>query len=83
MSLIDLRRRLERLEATRRVTAPTRILTDRPIGDEGSEAAAVYGLANWRALIAQGRASVMGDVLCLTSPEMTAEEWAAAHVTEH
>jgi hypothetical protein len=44
MSIIDLERRLARIEADRRTGAPTAILTDRPIGDlEATDA-----LANWQ-----------------------------------
>lgn len=80
MSLIDLERRLARLEAARSTTAPTAILSDRPIGDQAGDLEATGALANWRQWVAQGRATVRNGVLCLSGPEMTVEEWAAVHV---
>lgn len=83
MKLIDLERRLAHVEAARSVTAPTRILMDRAIGDPAGDLEAADALANWWQWVAQGRATVRHGVLCLIRPEMIAEEWAAAHVTAH
>ena len=81
MSLIDLERRLARLEAARYVGSPTALLTDSPIGDQAGDLRAADALANWRWWIAQGKATMSNGVLCLTGPELSAAEWAAAHVT--
>jgi hypothetical protein len=83
MSLIDLERRLARLEAARTTTAPTAILTDRAIGDPAGDLEAADALANWQRWVAQGRATVRHGVLCFSRPDMTAEAWAEAHVTAH
>lgn len=83
MKLIDLERRLAHIEAARSITAPTRILTDRVIGDPAGDLEAADALANWRQWVAQGRATVRHGVLCVTRPEMTAREWAKAHITAH
>lgn len=83
MSIIDLERRLARIEAGRGTGAATSILSDRPIGDPAGDLEAADALANWRQWIAQGRTTIRNGVLCLHRPEMTAEEWAAAHVTAH
>lgn len=80
MSVIDLERRLARIEASRGTGAPTAILTDRAIGDPAGDLEAADALVNWRQWVAQGRATVRHGVLCLNRPEMTAKEWAAAHV---
>lgn len=81
MSLIDLERRLARLEAARYVGAPTALLTDAPIGDPAGDREAADAVANWRQWVAQGCATVQRGVLCLARVEMTTEEWAAVHVT--
>ncbi|WP_411904200.1 hypothetical protein [Methylorubrum thiocyanatum] len=79
MSLADLRRRLERHEAGRHVGQPTKIVANYPVEDaEGCDA-----IRNWRQWVQDGRASVKGDVLYLTQPLLTAEEWTATHVTEN
>ncbi|MCJ2020522.1 hypothetical protein MKK84_24345 [Methylobacterium sp. E-065] len=83
MSLVDLERRLARLEAARYVGVPTAILSDHPIGDTAGDLRADDALANWQRWTAQGRATVSNGVLCLTSPELTAEEWAERFVTAH
>jgi hypothetical protein len=83
MSIIDLERRLARIEAGRRTGAPTAILSDDPIGDAAGDLRAADALANWQRWVAQGKATVSNGVLCLIGPEMTAEEWAARFVTEH
>ena len=79
MSVIDLRRRLDRIEASNRTGAPTGILANRPFEDEE----APVMLANWQVLVAQGRASLSGNVLCILEPEMTLDEWAERHVAPH
>ncbi|MCJ2023012.1 hypothetical protein [Methylobacterium sp. J-067] len=81
MKLIDLERRLAHIEATRSVSAPTRILMDRALGDPAGDIEAADALANWRQWVEQGRATVRHSVLCLSRPAMTAGEWVAAHVT--
>ena len=83
MSIIDLERRLARIEAGRRTGAPTALLSDHPIGDAAGDLRADDALANWQRWIAQGKASVSNGVLCLVGPEMTTEEWADRFVTEH
>lgn len=83
MKLIDLERRLAHIEAARSVSVPTRILTDRALGDPAGDLEAADALANWRRWVEQGRATVRHGVLCLNRPAMTAGEWAAAHVTAH
>lgn len=81
MKLIDLERRLAQIEATRSISAPTSILTDRTIGDPAGDFEAADAMMNWQRWVAQGRATVRNGVLCLSRPEMTVEEWGAAHVT--
>ena len=81
MKLIDLERRLAHVEAARSVTAPTRILTDRALGDPAGDLEATDALANWRQWVAQGRATVRHGVLCIDRPLMTTGEWAVAHAT--
>lgn len=78
MSVVDLRRRLDRIEAARHVGAPTRVMADSPITDDEADAA----LANWGILLAQGRATVLNGVLYLAGTgEKSEVEWAARHVT--
>ncbi|MDP4006531.1 hypothetical protein [Methylobacterium sp. NEAU K] len=83
MSIIDLERRLARIEAGRRTGAPAAILSDHPIDDVAGDLAAADAFANWQRWVAQGKATVSNGVLCLISPEMTGDEWAARFVTEH
>ena len=83
MSLVDLERRLARLEAARYDGAPTALLSDDPIGDAAGDLRAADALANWQRWVARGKATVSNGVLCLLSPELTADEWAARFVTEH
>ena len=79
MRTTDLTKRLARIEAGRRTGAPTVVLADRPMDDlEAADA-----LANWKHLVAEGKASVRNGVLYLISPRMTDAEWAAHYVTEH
>ncbi|MCJ2138022.1 hypothetical protein MKK69_28900, partial [Methylobacterium sp. J-026] len=66
MSVIDLERRLARIEAGRRGGAPTALLTDHPIGDVAGDLAAADALTNWQRWAAQGKATVNNGVLCLT-----------------
>lgn len=81
MSIIDLERRLARLEAARHVGVPTALLSDLPIGDAAGDLAAADAMANWQRWVAQGKATVTNGVLCLSGPELTAEEWADQFVT--
>jgi hypothetical protein len=37
----------------------------------------------WQRWVAQGKATISNGVLCLSSPDLTAEQWAARFVTEH
>ena len=83
MSIIDLERRLARIEASRRTGAPTALLSDAPIGDVAGDLAATDALTNWQRWVAQGKATVSNGVLCLIGPELAADEWAARFVTEH
>lgn len=83
MSIIDLERRLARIEAGRRTGAPTAILSDHPIGDPAGDLDVAGALTNWERLVAEGEASVRNGVLYLIGPEMTDEKWAARYVTEH
>jgi len=72
-------RRLEALEGDRHVQEPIGILCDRPI-DEDEAAAA---LADWRAMVARGEASILGSVLCILGPRLTRDEWVRLHGMEH
>jgi hypothetical protein len=73
VTVITLRKRLERIEASRHQGAPDCIFSDRPL-----EKGEVPGLlANWRELVASGQASVTGNVLYIISPRLTTKEWAA------
>ena len=83
MSIIDLERRLARIEARRWTGAPTAILTDDPIGDVAGDLRAADAHTNWQRRVVQGRATVSNGVLCLIGPELTADEWAVRFVTEH
>jgi hypothetical protein len=83
MSIFDLERRLARIEAGRRVGAPTAILTDRPIGDPTGGLETANAMATWQRWVARDTATVNNGVLSLAGPEMTDEEWAAQFVTEH
>ncbi|MDP4026639.1 hypothetical protein Q8W71_28940 [Methylobacterium sp. NEAU 140] len=83
MSLIDIRRRLEWLQAASSPEAPTRVLTDAAIGDVAADMRAADALANWRTWIATGRASVSNGVLCPTLLEMTESEGVTSHITAH
>lgn len=83
MKLIDLERRLARLEAGRMMGAPTAILSDHPIDDVAGDLAAADAFTNWQRWVALGKATISNGVLCLSGPELTAEEWAARFVTEH
>jgi hypothetical protein len=79
MSLADLRRRLERHEAGRHVEQPTKIVANCPVEDaKGRDAN-----RNWWQWVQDGPAPVAGDVRYLMQPSLTAEEWTAAHVSEH
>ncbi|TNC16428.1 hypothetical protein FF100_04060 [Methylobacterium terricola] len=80
MSLADLRRRLERVEAIHVVEAPRAILADRPMGDEEGVAA----LRDWRRWTADGRASLHRGILYIVEPRSPTEaEWAADHLQRH
>lgn len=83
MSVVNLRRRLARIEAGRSSGPPTAILTDRPIGDAAGNLEAADALVNWQAWVAQGRATTRNGVLCLLGTELTEQEWAAQYVTKH
>lgn len=78
LSAGDLHRRLSRIESGRHEGAPTLILTDRPpsVGPN-------IHVEDWQAWVADGLGIVTNGVLCVTGPEMSADEWAARHVTEH
>lgn len=78
MSLADLRRRLERLEATQHTGAPTKIVANYPVEDEE----AADALRNWRQWVKDGRASVGGSVIYLMHPMPTIAEWTARYATE-
>ena len=82
MSIVGLERRLARVEAGRRTGAPTALLSSNPIDDVAGDLRVADALANWQRLVAQGKATVCNSVLCLISPELTADEWAAQFVTE-
>lgn len=77
MTVTSLLKRMDRIEAKRHVGAPTKIVADRPITDDGAQDA----LTNWRAWVGDGRAKLRGDVLFVTSPPMTVEEWEQAYGT--
>lgn len=75
----ELQRRLAKVEGIHLLEQPTRILADRPMTKaQGAEA-----LANWRALVTSGEASVSGETLCLIGPELSEDEWCAAFATTH
>ena len=78
MRLIDIERRLARIETGRHESIPTAILSDRPEG-EGPE----IRLQDWQAWVADGIGRVQFGVLCIARPETTADEWAARFVTPH
>jgi len=83
MSIIDLERRVARIEAGRRTGAPTALLSDHPIGDAAGDLQAATALTNWQRWVTQREASVSNGVLCLLAPELTADEWATRFVTEY
>lgn len=83
MSLVDLERRLVRLETARHVGAPTALLSDHPIGDPTGDLAAADAMAHWQHWIARGNATISNSVLCLVGPELTTDEWVARYVAEH
>jgi hypothetical protein len=83
VSTIDLERRLARIEAGRRTSAPTVLLSNDPIDDTLGGLRAADSLANWQRWVALGKATVSNGVLCLVGPELVADEWAARFVTEH
>ncbi|MDN3575136.1 hypothetical protein, partial [Methylobacterium longum] len=64
MSLVDLERRLARLEAARYVGAPTALLSDAPFGDAAGDLRAADALANWQRWVAQEKATLSNGVLC-------------------
>jgi hypothetical protein len=71
VTVITLRKRLERIEASRHQGDPVRIMTNRPLQDgEAADA-----LANWRDWVANGRANVAGNVLWIMDPPLTVAEW--------
>lgn len=79
MGVIDLRRRLERIEATRSTGAANRIFSDRSL----TEGEAAEALASWRELVAKEKATVSGNVLRIVSPKpLTAKKWAAKYAQE-
>lgn len=83
MNIIDLERRLARIEAGRCTGALTTLLSDAPIGDAVGDLRAANALANWQRWIAQDKATLSNGVLCLLGPELTADEWADRFVTEY
>lgn len=72
MSVLNLRKRLKRIEASRHEGDPVRIMANRPLA-EGEAAEAV---ANWRDWVADGCASKSGNVLWIMDPPMSVAEWA-------
>jgi hypothetical protein len=70
MSLADLRRRLERHEATQHMGGSTKIVANYPIEDEE----AANAVRNWRHWLQDGRASVKGDVIYLMQSPLRAKE---------
>ena len=73
------RRRLDKIEATRSTGRITAICN---LGGypEGVTAEAVL---DWRAWVADGRATRSGHVLTLRAAVLTADEWTAAHAPHH
>jgi hypothetical protein len=67
---------LTRIEVSRRSGAPTALLSDPPIGEAAGDLRAADALVNWQRGVGQGQAMISNGVLCLTGPELTAEEWA-------
>ena len=81
MSIADVRRRLNRIEAGHREGAPHAVFTDRP--DDETDPRPQPSLAEWQAWIADGLGTVRHGVLCVVGHELTPEEWADRHVTPH
>jgi hypothetical protein len=74
-TITSLLKRVERIEARRHIGDPTKIIANYPVEDSEARDA----LTNWRRWVADGRASVKGDVLWLMHPPLTVEEWVAAY----
>lgn len=74
-TIASLLKRVERIEAKQHVGAPTKIVANYPVEDDE----ATDALTNWRQRVADGRASVKGDVLWLMHPPLTVEEWVARY----
>ncbi|MDR7039844.1 hypothetical protein J2X36_004622 [Methylobacterium sp. BE186] len=75
MTIANLSKRLEKIEAARHIGQPIKIIANYPVGDEDARDA----LMNWRQWVADGRASVKGKVLWLMQPPLTVEEWTARY----
>ncbi|GEP04803.1 hypothetical protein [Methylobacterium oxalidis] len=78
MTIANLSKPLEKIEAARHVGQPTKIIANYPVGDEEARDASV----NWRQWVAEERASVKGKVLWLMQPPLTVEEWAARYTPQ-
>jgi hypothetical protein len=74
-TMAALLKRVERIEAKQHVGAPLRIIANYPVGN----AAARDALTNWRQWVADGRATVKGEVLWLMQPPLSVEEWIARY----
>ncbi|MER2269843.1 hypothetical protein [Methylobacterium oxalidis] len=75
MTIANLSKRLEKVEARRHVGQPTKIIANYPVEDEEARDALIH----WRQWVAEGRASVKGAVLWLMQPPLTVEEWTARY----
>lgn len=72
-TMAALLKRSERIEAKQQVGSPVRIIANYPVG----VAAALTNLRDW---VADGRATVKGEVLWLMQPPLSVEKW-IAHYT--
>ncbi|KQQ39149.1 hypothetical protein ASF58_22930 [Methylobacterium sp. Leaf125] len=70
-NIASLLKRVERIEAEQHVGAPVRIIANYPVGN----AAVRDALTNWRQWVADGRATVKGEVLWLMQLPLSVEEW--------
>ena len=83
MNVVSLTRRLRKVEASRMggrtVQEPIGVLSNRPMREDEKAAA----LADWRAMVARGEASILGRVLCIFAPKLTKDEWVRLHRMEY
>ncbi|GEP04840.1 hypothetical protein [Methylobacterium oxalidis] len=73
MTIANLSKRLEKIEAARHVGAPKGLVSFVPLTDE-EEADAKR---NWRQWVADGRAKLQWGCIVIPAPKLTVEEWVA------